>query len=215
MYLSRITLLPHAAQDPAFWAMFREAYATHQEVWRWAGGGPDAQRDFLYRVDETDTGLPQVLILGTRPARAPENLWRSESKIWAPRLEVGQRLGFTLRANAVVRHGAERHDVVLHAKKLAAAAGQPPGSEADRTQETGERWLRAQGAKRGFEAETVIVGGHHVVQMGRGSKAIRLGILDIEGALTVTEPDRFVAALTTGIGPAKGFGFGLMLVRPI
>lgn len=148
MYLSRITLLPHAAQDPAFWAMFREAYATHQEVWRWAGGGPDAQRDFLYRVDETDTGLPQVLILGTRPARAPENLWRSESKIWAPRLEVGQRLGFTLRANAVVRHGAERHDVVLHAKKLAAAAGQPPGSEADRTQETGERWLRAQGAKR-------------------------------------------------------------------
>lgn len=39
--------------------------------------------------------------------------------------------------------------------------------------------------------------------------------VDFEGQLEVTDPTSFIEALFTGIGPAKAFGCGLMLVRRI
>lgn len=37
--------------------------------------------------------------------------------------------------------------------------------------------------------------------------------LDYEGVLTVTDPERFVQTLNSGIGKARAFGCGLMLIR--
>jgi CRISPR system Cascade subunit CasE len=44
-------------------------------------------------------------------------------------------------------------------------------------------------------------------------KAIRLSTLDFDGVLRVTDPDLFQKIILQGLGPAKGFGCGLMLVR--
>jgi CRISPR system Cascade subunit CasE len=216
MFLSRITLLPGAANLPGFWETFRDAYAAHQEVWRWAGAGPDAERDFLYRIDEVEGGRPQVMVLAPRPASAPAALWRAESKPWHPRLQAGQQLGFTLRANAVVRQGSQRHDVVMHARKRSASIS-PDSDEtrSERAQLAGETWFRAQGDPRGFTAGPVVVAGHHVAEVGARRRAIRLGILDLEGTLRVDDPEKFLASVVQGFGPAKGFGYGLMLLRPV
>jgi CRISPR system Cascade subunit CasE len=216
MFLSRITLLPDAANSPAFWETFRDAYAAHQEVWRWAGAGPDAERDFLYRIDEVDAGRPQVMVLGPRPVSAPPALWRAQSKPWQPRLQPGQQLGFTLRANAVVRQGHHRHDVVMHARKtVIAGADEGSDTRAALTQQAGEAWFRGQGEPRGFTAGPVVVAGHHVAEVGARRRAIRLGILDLEGTLRVDDPAKFLNAVVQGFGPAKGFGYGLMLLRPV
>jgi CRISPR system Cascade subunit CasE len=43
---------------------------------------------------------------------------------------------------------------------------------------------------------------------------VQISTLDFTGLLTVTDPERFTTALFNGIGPAKGFGCGLMMVRP-
>ncbi|MCI0421919.1 MAG: type I-E CRISPR-associated protein Cas6/Cse3/CasE [Acidobacteria bacterium] len=56
--------------------------------------------------------------------------------------------------------------------------------------------------------------GHDTWRQRHGKK-IELSTLDFEGVLLVTEPDRFLRALLSGIGPAKAFGCGLMLVRRI
>ena len=39
--------------------------------------------------------------------------------------------------------------------------------------------------------------------------------LDFSGELTVIDPAAFIVALSKGIGPAKAFGCGLLLVRRI
>jgi CRISPR system Cascade subunit CasE len=39
--------------------------------------------------------------------------------------------------------------------------------------------------------------------------------LDLSGEVEVTDAERFTQLLTIGIGPAKAFGCGLMLVRRI
>jgi len=69
----------------------------------------------------------------------------------------------------------------------------------------------------GARLETVRVDGYQQ-QSGRkksSNKAIRHSTLDFTGTLSVVEPEKFIQALYKGIGPAKAFGCGLMLVRRI
>jgi CRISPR system Cascade subunit CasE len=42
----------------------------------------------------------------------------------------------------------------------------------------------------------------------------RLGAVRFDGVLVVTDRDRFIAAITDGIGSAKAFGFGLLSLAP-
>ena len=46
-------------------------------------------------------------------------------------------------------------------------------------------------------------------------RGIALSTLDFEGELIVTKPEILLPALLNGIGPAKSFGCGLLLVRHI
>ncbi len=48
-----------------------------------------------------------------------------------------------------------------------------------------------------------------------GGKQVSLSTLEFNGVLTVADPKLFLETLYEGIGPAKGFGCGLMLVRRI
>jgi len=41
---------------------------------------------------------------------------------------------------------------------------------------------------------------------------MRVAVIDFEGFLTVTDPNLFVASLVCGIGRAKAYGCGLMLI---
>jgi CRISPR system Cascade subunit CasE len=43
--------------------------------------------------------------------------------------------------------------------------------------------------------------------------AINLSLIEFEGALEVIAPTVFLPSLLGGIGPGKGFGCGLMLIR--
>ena len=49
----------------------------------------------------------------------------------------------------------------------------------------------------------------------RGKRLIEYSTLDFAGILEVTDPERFQNTLFNGIGPAKGFGCGLLLVRRV
>ena len=39
--------------------------------------------------------------------------------------------------------------------------------------------------------------------------------VELQGVLTVTDPAKFHQTFTRGIGPAKAFGFGLLVIAPI
>ncbi len=61
----------------------------------------------------------------------------------------------------------------------------------------------------------LVVEGYRQVKFFRGQEWIRISVLDFSGVLRVTNPTLLKETLFSGIGPAKAFGCGLMLVRRV
>jgi CRISPR system Cascade subunit CasE len=128
-----------------------------------------------------------------------------------------------------------RHDVVMDSARRLAERGHPLPDPSTLARDAGLAWLRAQGQRSGFRIAEVredVLGDdglleadprpraavrvegyrqHRIVR--RGATAIRFSTLDFEGLLEVSEPTRFLEKVTSGFGPQKAFGCGLMLLR--
>jgi CRISPR system Cascade subunit CasE len=63
----------------------------------------------------------------------------------------------------------------------------------------------------GLEAVAVLP--HQPVFFRRGKRAGKLVMVTFEGVLTVQDPDALVRHLENGVGPAKAFGCGMLMVR--
>lgn len=217
MFLSRISLSPEAPNATGFWRLFENPYRLHQEVWALFADRPDRERDFLYRLDR-DLGQPRIFCLSQREPRS-SGIFRVETKPFAPVLLVGGRLSFVLRANPIVCRGGARHDVVMNAKRELVSRGVVPGERpavAELAQEHGTAWLVERAGRHGFAVEpaAVRVERYEVVELAKpGGRRVRFATCDFTGHLTVTELPAFLHALQHGIGPAKGFGCGLLLVK--
>jgi len=187
-------------------------------VWDLFGDHPDRKRDFLYHVKE-DSGSPVVYAVSVRPPAKVSELWEMETKVFDPRLRAGMMLGFQLRANPVRTRDGKRHDVVMEEKCSLKKNCKPRAKwplEAELVQVAGERWLGERSAKAGIRLHSVCADGYrqHDFSKSAGAKHIRLSTVDFTGFLEVIEPSVFRDALFSGFGPAKGFGCGLMLIRP-
>ncbi len=218
MFMSRITLSPAAVLRDL--AAAADAYAEHRLIWSFFPR-EDRQRSFLFRRMET-RGRPSFLVVSPEEPVPPSGAWIVESKPYAPKLRQGQRLVFSLRANPVVRRKTDegrqrRDDVVMDAKKR--FKEEHPGEMVPiqrLMQDAGAAWLEARAQRLGFVIDPRLVRceGYRQHQLTRGhGKPVRFSSLDIEGLLTVTDPERFVKTLVTGIGPSKAFGCGMLLVR--
>lgn len=116
-----------------------------------------------------------------------------------------------------------RHDVVMEAKTNINFKNLPEQQRphvATLIQDAGLEWLTSREKEYGFSvAQTgTRADGYcqHRLFKGKSTKPITFSTLEFDGILTATEPDVFVRkCLFSGIGPAKGFGCGLMLVRRI
>lgn len=226
MYFSRAVLREDV--DAAVLARFapHDGYGVHQLVWRLFAASPEQKRDFLFR-EESVSRRPTFYLVSARPPDDRDGLWTLQSKPYTPRLQAGERLSFRLRANAVrSRPGAEsgsvrRHDVVMDLKTRlkAAAPDEPLPPLPALVQEAGFRWLVERAAKHGFHIDEgalrVDAYRQHWLVKRRRQPPIRFSTLDFEGILTVTEPGLLVQALYEGIGPAKGFGCGLLMVKRV
>jgi len=224
MHFSRVRV-PADRLDPEKLSAFLtgDGYALHQLLWRLFPDDPDAPRDFLYRR-ETENGWPMFYMVSARMPRPVDGLFAVETKPYAPRLSNGQRLSFSLRANPVVtrkdREGGKRsrHDVVMDAKRRRKSSGEAaPAAEV--VEAAGREWLGDRAEKSGFsfDYEHVRIDAYlqHRIAKPGARKSIRFSTLDFSGILTVRDPERFIRTLSSGIGPAKAFGCGLMLVRKI
>ncbi len=117
-----------------------------------------------------------------------------------------------------------RHDVVMEAKRRMDWKNLPFEDRpalAHVIHNAGLTWLNARAESNGFRfnESTLRIDGHTVHRMRHGRRShlassnISLSTLDFEGELEVLDPQRFGQALLKGIGPAKAFGCGLLLVR--
>ncbi|ACL16915.1 type I-E CRISPR-associated protein Cas6/Cse3/CasE [Methanosphaerula palustris] len=224
MQISKIQLNADASDHPAFWEHVGGAYQAHSLIWDLFSDGPERERDFLFR-QEVHQGMPVFWTVSERVPSDRNETWNIKSKPYAPILRQGMHLSFVLRANPIRSRRDDlgkqhRHDVVMDMKT--ALKDSKPGdqwpAEDQIIQEAGLVWLANQGNAKGFSLQdgAVRVDGYtqHRFVKPKKKQMVQISTLDFTGLLTVTDPERFTTALFNGIGPAKGFGCGLMMVRP-
>lgn len=181
----------------------------------------------LFRVDEDRTSrMPSVALVQTE--RQPD--WLAlprgylydppEWKMFDPQFRAGQRLRFRLRANPTKRVASQNETL---GPKLA-------GKRVGLFLETDQvRWFLDKASDGGF----TVPGDWEGEESGPKSPNFRMDVIPegrvwngkggfggwflavrYEGVLVVSDPAAFRAAVVAGIGPAKGFGFGLLSVAP-
>ncbi len=145
---------------------------------------------------------------------------------------------FELRGNPVISrkgdNGAQRHDVVMDAKKrLLAARGltnwaawtpdrittdgqaDPPPPLYEVVHSACAAWLASRAEQHGFTLDESTLNVAAYEQHGGKRGQLRFSTVDLTGELVVTDAARFATTLASGIGRAKAFGCGLLLVRPL
>lgn len=218
MYMSRVTLSRQPSVQ-ALNALFlpqgggARTDAQHRLLWTLFADDADRSRDFLWREDREG----EFLVLSAREPVPTDLFSRVETKPYAPQILSGDRLFFSLRANATrSKKGGKRVDVVMDALYPV-----PKDERAARRMEIAERegsaWLGRQGERNGFMARHCTVTDYsiHALPSHRGprDRQPQFGILDLQGEIEINNPDVFLHGLTNGLGRAKAFGCGLMLIR--
>jgi len=201
-------------------------YQDHKWLWTFFPAESGTARDYLFRRLDAEA-TSRFYVVSQRAPVIPDSSWRVRSRDYAPKVQAGDRLRFDLRANPVVTHDADgkrkRHDVVMQAKKDLLAErglkawnqwqgdGKPPLYQL--VHQACAAWLAARATRSGFviEEDSLSVDGY--IQHRGKHKQIQFSTVDFAGELTVTDPGLFGTALITGIGHAKAFGCGLLLVR--
>jgi CRISPR system Cascade subunit CasE len=230
MYLSRLLLDPRRRDVQRD---LSDVHALHQRLLaafpQRASSEPGARAQFgvLYRLDERASGAPQVLVQshdqpnwkalpgGYLPDRPDNPACRAIDDFYAA-LEPGMVLRFRLRANPTRR--------VFQLKD-----GEDPKWRGKRVELQGDdnwlAWLQRKGEQHGF----LLPGGPtqpayadvRITDEGKlqgrgaqqaGPERLTLAAVRFDGRLAITDIDRFRAALATGIGSGKAYGFGLLSV---
>ena len=205
-----MTYLTQATIDHATAAKrgLRDTYDWHQAVWKAFRGRDGQQRNFLTRLDERNDGFRFLIVsaeIPTRPDWCPEDCW--QTKPIPEKYFCKSRYAFQLCANPT--------------KKVTKL--QPDGSPTKngkrvplRSREELVAWMQRKGEQGGFVVEeamlrTIPRGREHFAKDGaRGLHST----VEYQGMLTVTDPAKFHETFTRGIGSAKAFGFGLLVIAP-
>jgi CRISPR system Cascade subunit CasE len=186
----------------------RDTYDWHQAVWKAFPGRDDQRRDFLTRLDERDEGFRLLIVspeIPTRPDWCPEDCWQTKP---IPEQYFGKsRYAFQLCANPT--------------KKVTKL--QPDGSPTKngkrvplRSREELVAWMQRKAEQGGFVIEEAML---RTIPRGRehfakdGARGLHSAV-EYQGVLTVTDPAKFHETFTCGIGSAKAFGFGLLVIAP-
>jgi CRISPR system Cascade subunit CasE len=212
MYLSQLTL---DIKHPVVARATGDLHALHRLVLQ---GFPDAADGgtgrVLYRLERPPRpgDLPVVLVQSEKaPTWSPLDaltLAMDGPKGYAPTFTTGQTLRFRLRATPTKKtHFDESADKPGHRRV------------GFFTEEEQRAWLERKGQENHPEAG----GGFALVQArvtalgwqeGKNPRGgtIRHHAVEFDGVLRVTDTEAFARALSGGIGPAKGFGFGLLSI---
>ncbi|OLF09064.1 type I-E CRISPR-associated protein Cas6/Cse3/CasE [Actinophytocola xinjiangensis] len=188
----------HAAVLAAFTAEEREPTDAGRILWRVDQRGTQT---LLYLASPHRPDLTHLVEQAGWPTKTT---WRSgDYQRLLDRLIAGEQWAFRLTANPVHsgrKEGAGRSQRFGHV-----TAAQQHG------------WLTGRAERHGFAIVTgdhkepdLIVRDRKIVRFARQGRQVSIATATFEGRLTVTDPDALRNALTRGIGPAKGYGCGLL-----
>lgn len=236
MFFSRVRIAPgHLGRYFQY-----NHYQLHQLLWKLFKDKPEKQREFLFRQTIDEQGKSVFYLVSKQPPVSTDNALIVETKPYQFHMQAGELLSFSLRANPVAQikevrseeeqrqHAEQRktrglkekttkkrvhHDVVMHLKNSLAKDEINGYSQAELEQIAGEKWLSQKAEKHGFKVLSVVAQSYE--QHHFKKRQIKLSTLDFDGVLQITDPDKFRQTLFNGLGRAKAFGCGLLMVKRI
>jgi len=212
MFISRIEVA---------WDRARNPYDLHRAVWTLFPGQEQESRrslddprlGFLFQVEESRTGHPARLLVQSQiePLPKGQGAWSLGSREFDPKPSAGQRLEFLLTANPVKTIKDQKH--ADKPDKQANEHGQFKCRVPLLRDEEQIEWLNRRLADCAL-VESVAVQPHPPLFFRDKRKNNgKLLTVTFQGLLCVIEPTVLRERLRNGIGPAKSFGCGLLLVR--
>lgn len=207
-----------------------DSYAWHKRLWEGCFlDEPDAKRDFLTRIDQLEGAFLIWVLAKRKPERPhwcpPDGFALNEI---AASFLTHRYYAFDLRANPVktlVQRGPNGETLLRpngkrkHGKRV-------PLVKHDELR----AWLICKGKVRCRDKDTGldVPGGFRIVEdkpleissmvehhfRKKGQSGYHGGV-QFRGTLEVTDQEKFIETYQSGIGSAKSFGFGLLLLAPI
>jgi CRISPR system Cascade subunit CasE len=208
-----MTYLTQATLDLGTAARLRlhDTYRWHQAVWKAFPGRDGNQRSFLTRLDQRREGFRLLIVSSVQPVRpewcpADEEAWKT--KVIPESYFTRSRYAFQLCANPTKKVSKE-----LPAATLTKNGRRVPLSKREDLVE----WIKRKGVQGGFTVDEATL---RTFSRGREyfEKKGHAGLhsaVEFQGILAVTDLARFHETFTHGIGSAKAFGFGLLVIAPI
>jgi len=206
-----------------------DIYAWHKMLWECYPDDPDAGRDFLTRIDQIEGAFRFWVLAQRKPIRphwCPSDGF-AVNQI-TPSFLTHRYYAFDLRANPVktlVQRGLNGETLFRpngkrkHGKRV-------PLVKPDELR----AWLVRKGEVRCRDKETGldVPGGFRIVEdkpleicpmveshfRKKGHTGFHGGV-QFRGTLEVTNREKFIHTYQSGIGSAKCFGFGLVLLAPV
>jgi CRISPR system Cascade subunit CasE len=224
MYLHKVTIDREALiRDRKIYA---DIYSLHQNIWALVSRNRKQKRDFLYRVEyDAYQNIKHIYLLAPNQISSQNNIRIAVSPKYQPQLEMGEFLYFKLRANPIIKRKengkAKEYGIIMDAKHQFNKNGQNYQEQFSLNElihDVGIKWLVRKGEQHGFsvkQVEVKIDNDCEYTVKPPGKQAFTLRTLDFEGRLKIVNAGRLKKALFEGIGSAKAFGCGLMLVRRI
>lgn len=205
MFLSRVEIP---------WEFARNPYNLHRQLWRLFPGleketrsnAEELRQGFLFRIEDNPAGRPVRLLLQSQLApEVASELMVLDTREFTPQPTAGQRLAFLLTANPVRTITDKQRD-------------DKPGKQSDKCrvplikEENQREWIIRK-LTDASQIESVNILPHPPVYFRKGNHGGKLVMATFEGVMRVHNPDVLVTIMKNGIGPAKAFGCGLLLVR--
>ena len=188
----------------------RDTYDWHQRIWQAFGGCDGQPRDFLVRVDRKEEAFRVLILSHSMPAKpdwCPTDCFGT--KVIPDNFFAHPRYRFSLLANPTKKLRVDnadgsrkkngrrvplvkREELVAWLQRKAEAGGFNINADSLRTVPRGREFFHKDSTSRGTHSA-----------------------VEFQGELTVTNPVSFRATVAAGIGSAKAFAFGLLVLAPI
>jgi len=234
-WLARLEVDAETARAEGIW----DNYVWHKRLWEdCIPKDPDAGRDFLSRIDQMEELYRLWILAKRKPVRPrwclPENFSVKEIALSFLRYRY---YAFDLRANpvkTVARYGPDGKKLLRPDGRLRQGKRIPLVKEDElrdwlvkkarvrcRAEDSGGILVDVPGGFRILEEKPLEIRPMAEVYFRKQNKKSNIeeaayhGGVQFRGTLEVTDCERFIETYQSGIGSAKGFGFGLLLLAPI
>lgn len=182
-------------------------YDLHRKLWQLFDLPPGSERPFQYRVEHSKETVARILMQSSiSTGQEIDHIKILRQKEVAIKFTKGQRLRFRLKANPI--------KTIKDEKGRKNSKGQVKSCRVPLIKEEEQiEWLTRKLSRTVSLSEAVIRNSENIY-FRKGGRAGKVVAVTFDGMLCVEDDDAFSALISSGIGPAKSLGCGMLSLAP-